>query len=226
MLGDARPFSPDAFLCLGDVAAMGAWPRESLDAVRSLGCPVVMGNADEDLLSPRAFTPRGFPDEQEIHDLDTWAREQLTPDDLAFVRTFQPTVELDVGGVRLLAFHGSPAGNRDEVGAETPEQRLGDLRRAHGGQGWWVGGHTHRPLLRTLDGWSLLNPGAVGLAFEQRGGRFVNVARAEYLLMDVVRGAVSLSYRRAPFDVRAVQGAIRARGLPHAEWWANEWVGS
>ena len=223
LLAEARRLSPDAYLCLGDVAAMGAWPRECLDLLRSLNCPVVMGNADEDLIEPRAFAPQGFPDEREIHDLDTWAREQLTEQDLAFVRTFQPTVELDLGGVELLAFHGSPASCREVIGAETPETRLAELRAIHGDAPLWVGGHTHLSLLRRLPGWTLLNPGTVGLAFEQREDQYVNVARAEFLVLDVNGGKVQFNFRFLPYDVEAVRVGIRSRGMPHAEWWAKEW---
>jgi hypothetical protein len=37
-------------VCLGDVAAGGPQPREALARLRELGCPVVLGNADEWLL--------------------------------------------------------------------------------------------------------------------------------------------------------------------------------
>lgn len=223
-LADIRMQAPDALICLGDVASTGAQPRECVQLLHSLNCPVVMGNADEDLLSPRPFTPRGFPDEREIHDLDEWARQQLTEIDLDVVRTYQATVELDLNGVRLLAFHGSPASNREEVLAQTPETKLDELRTAFGQQPIWVGGHTHRQLFRTLPGWTLLNPGSVGLAFEKRGERYVNVARAEYLLLDVERERVSVTLRRVPFDVQALRAGILAAGLPHATWLAEQWV--
>ena len=75
----------------------------------------------------------------------------------------------------------------------------------------------HAPLLRTLDGWRLLNPGSVGLAYEKRGERYVNISRAEYLLLD----GDDVQFRRVPYDVRAVQDGIRERKMPHADWWAR-----
>ena len=74
VLADIRGQSPDALLCLGDVAASGAWPGECIQLLETLNCPAVLGNADEDMLKPRPFEPRGFPDEQEIYDLDEWGR--------------------------------------------------------------------------------------------------------------------------------------------------------
>jgi predicted phosphodiesterase len=216
-LADMRSQSPDALVCLGDVASGGAWPRECIHLLDSLGCPVVMDNADEDLIRPKPFQATGqFEHEQEIYDLDEWCRAQLETDELGRVRAYQPTGELP----GLLAFHGSPADCREVVGADTPPERLDELRAVSGRQAVWVGGHTHAPLLRTLDGWRLLNPGSVGLAYEKRGDRYVNSSRAEYLLLD----GEQVEFRQVPFDVKAVQAGIVERGMPHAQWWAGEWT--
>ncbi|WP_281416269.1 metallophosphoesterase family protein [Deinococcus aestuarii] len=123
----------------------------------------------------------------------------------------------------LLCFHGSPERDDEELRAETPATRLDALRVAYGTQARWVGGHTHKPLLRTLDGWTLLNPGSVGLPFEQRGGRDVNLARAEYLLLDRAPGGWQPTFRAVPYDVREVQQGILTSGMPHAEWLAAQW---
>ncbi len=132
------------------------------------------------------------------------------------VQTYRATAALP----GLLAFHGSPADCREVIGADTSAERLEQLRAAHGQQAVWVGGHTHAPLLRTLDGWRLLNPGSVGLAYEKRVDGYVNVSRAEYLLLD----GDSVQFRRVPYDVEAVRAGILGRGMPHAEWWAGEWA--
>ena len=216
VLKDLRGQAPDALLCLGDVTADGARPGECLHLLASLKCPVVLGNADEDLLRPRPFSPRGFPFEREIDDIGEWGRAQLSAAELDVVRGFQPLIELP----GLLAFHGSPESCREVIGAETAAERLEELRAVHGQQAVWVGGHTHLPLLRTLGGWRLLNPGSVGLAYQKRGGSYVNVSRAEYLLLD--EGGVQ--FRRIPYDVAAVRAGILSSGMPHAEWWAGEWV--
>jgi predicted phosphodiesterase len=216
MLADVQQYAPDALLCLGDVTAGGAWPRECVQRLASLDCPVVRGNADEDVLVPPPFVPRGqFPDERQIYDLDEWGRAQLTTHELALIRRYPPTVAQP----GLLAFHGSPASCREVIGAGTPAARLDELRAEYGRQPVWVGGHTHAPLLRTLGGWRLLNPGSVGLAGEVRAGRYVNVAQAEYLLLE--DGHVT--FRRVPYDVRAVQTGILASDMPRRDWWAAEW---
>ena len=52
VLADLERERPDHVLCLGDAAATGPRPRETVGRLRGVGCPVVMGNADDDLLRP------------------------------------------------------------------------------------------------------------------------------------------------------------------------------
>ncbi|GAA5532921.1 metallophosphoesterase family protein [Deinococcus aluminii] len=220
-LADMRAQGAEAFVCLGDVAMDGAWPRECVAEVAALGCPVVRGNADREMLeSPRLFTPRGFPDEREIWEIGNWSAAQLTDGEREVLRGYVPTAEFP----DLLCFHGSPERDNEELTAQTPDARLEELRTAHGRQAIWVGGHTHKPLLRTLDGWTLLNPGSVGLPFERRGERYVNPARAEYLLLERRAGGWQPTFRAVPYDVEEVRRGLLASGMPHAAWAAGDWV--
>ncbi len=50
VLADLEKMGADELVCLGDVASFGPQPRETLRRVQALGCPVVMGNADWELL--------------------------------------------------------------------------------------------------------------------------------------------------------------------------------
>lgn len=220
-LADMDAHSPDVRVCLGDVTMGGAWPRECLQVVAALGCPVVSGNADRQTLeAPQPLQPRSFPDEQEIHDIGQWSAAQLTETERDTLRSFVPTVELE----DLLCFHGSPARDDEVLDAGTPAERLKELRAEYGQQSIWIGGHTHQPLLRSLDGWRLLNPGSVGLPFEKRGGKYVNLARAEYLLLDWTGGDWAVTFRRVPYPLAPLREGILASGMPHARWLAAEWV--
>lgn len=49
-LTDIDKIGADELVCLGDVASFGPQPRETLRRVQALGCPVIMGNADRELL--------------------------------------------------------------------------------------------------------------------------------------------------------------------------------
>ncbi|WP_420596052.1 metallophosphoesterase family protein [Deinococcus sp.] len=219
---ELRQQAPDLLVCLGDVAMTGPFPNECLQAVAALDCAVVMGNADSELLRPWPdFKPRSLSDERELYDLDAWSHAAVGESGRAIVRTFEPMVR-PVPGV--LAFHGSPASNTEVLDAGTPEERLSELRDEFGSDSLWIGGHTHKPLLRTLDGWQLLNPGSVGLPFELRNGRYVSPARAHYLLLDEAPGGWTVQFRQVPYPVERIREGLLTANVPHAGRWASDWV--
>ena len=53
VLNDIEEVGAEQIVCLGDVAGFGPQPREALASIKALGCPVVMGNADMEMLRPR-----------------------------------------------------------------------------------------------------------------------------------------------------------------------------
>ena len=76
VLEDASRQGCTDWVCLGDLVGYNANPRECLEKVREMGCPVVRGNHDEDAggdhslenMNPTAATAL------------EWTREQLTPE--------------------------------------------------------------------------------------------------------------------------------------------------
>ncbi|MFB9992185.1 metallophosphoesterase family protein [Deinococcus oregonensis] len=220
-LTDMARQAAEAFICLGDVAMDGAWPAECLQRIAALGCPVVRGNADRILLeAPQPFAPRGFPDEEKLHDIGEWGRTQLGDTEVQLLQTYTAHAEWP----DLLCFHGSPERDNEELTMHTPEARLDELRAEFGQQAVWIGGHTHQPLHRQLDGWTLLNPGSIGLPFEKRGNRYVNLARAEYLMLERTATGWTPTFHSVAYDVADVRRGILSRRLPHADWLAREWV--
>src|SRR5215475_6276120 len=93
VLADIEALRPEQIVYLGDVAATGPQPRQVVARLRALGCPVVMGNADAWLLAP-ATEEAADEDTRKILEIDHWCAAQLAPADLAYLRTFAPTVEL------------------------------------------------------------------------------------------------------------------------------------
>jgi predicted phosphodiesterase len=222
-LADIEALRPDQVVCLGDVAALGPQPRQVVERLRALGCPVVMGNADAWLLDP-PVEASADENTRRFEDIDRWCAAQLAPTDLAFLRAFAPTVELPLGDrATLLCFHGSPQSYDDIIVATTPDD---ELARMLGGCRATVlaGGHTHAQMLRRYQEMTVLNPGSVGLSFEYNSaGSARNPPWAEYAVVDWARGRLSVELRRVPFDAGALAQAAFDSGMPHAEWWARDW---
>lgn len=208
----------DGVVGLGDISSNGPSPRECLARVLDLGCPVILGNADEALLERRE--DQAADDRQRIIiDQTLWAREQLTGEDLGAIAGFLPTHRVVLGPDHaLLCFHGSPRSNREVLTATTPDEEL-DLALAGFDATLLAGGHTHQPLLRRLGPLTLINPGSVGMPFVNpfRGGELWRPAWAEYAVVESRAGALNVEFRRAPFDFERLRAELRGSAMPHAD---------
>ena len=216
---------PDQIVCLGDVAATGPRPREALALLRDVGCPVVMGNADAELLDPSDTVSDPDDFTANILDITRWCADQLDAEDRAFIASFRPTVEVELGaGNRLLCCHGSPRNFDDVIVAATPDEEIDGMIGGREAE-VYAGGHTHIRMLRAWRGREIVNPGSVGLAYRFLPDGSVRLPPwAEFaLLSSSDEGAVSVDFRRAPYDREATVRAMHERGMPHAAWWSADW---
>jgi predicted phosphodiesterase len=210
----------DDLICLGDVAALGPEPGAVLARLRALQCPVVMGNTDAWLLSP---PPTIADDIDRV--LTPWCIAQCSGADLAYVRSFPPTIERPLGDERtLLCFHGSPRSYDDVILSTTPDDTLdgmlGDMRAAI-----LAGGHTHLQMLRRYGDAHLINVGSVGLpgVGPKAAQRNRHVRWAEYAVIEADGERVDISLRRTPLDIDQMVERARASGMPAVDWWATLW---
>lgn len=212
-------------VCLGDVATLGPQPHEAIARLRALGCPVVMGNTDAMLLAPhRAAIPASGELSNEY--FDQWSAAQLTPDDLAYLRTFQPTISLPLSAdTTLLCYHGSPRSYDERITAETPDDELQEMLAATPAQ-LYAGGHTHQQLFRRHRDVLVLNPGAVGFVKDAIPPATLvgNPSWAEYAVIASDDGGwLDVSLRRVPFDLDALFAAMDATGIPREQWRKGDW---
>jgi predicted phosphodiesterase len=214
VLADIDRRGAEAVVCLGDVAATGPQPAEAVARVAELGCPVVMGNTDEWLLEPRDEAIEDD-DTRRIVEIDLWAHDQLDGSQRELLRGYLPLVALD----GLLGFHGSPRSNTEVLLSTTPDAELTAMLAGHHQQ-VLAGGHTHLPMLRRHGGSLVINPGSVGMPFEQVDGGFRNPPWAEYAIVE--DGQVE--FHRVPVDVGEVTSAALRSGMPNASWWVKDWA--
>jgi predicted phosphodiesterase len=210
----------DDLICLGDIAALGPEPGAVLARLRTLRCPVVMGNTDAWLLSP----PTAVADEID-RVLTPWCIAQFSDADLASIRAFPPTIErpLDAGR-SLLCFHGSPRSYDDVILSTTPDDildgMLGDTRAAI-----LAGGHTHLQMVRRYGDAHLINVGSVGLPSvgPRAAQRNRHVRWAEFAIVETDGERLDISLRRTPLDIDQMVAQARASGMPAVDWWVTLW---
>ena len=214
----------ERIVCLGDVATLGPQPREVVARLRALGCPVVMGNTDAILLAPQPKEGATGGDLSNEY-FDQWCAAQLTSDDLAYLRTFQPTISLALeDGVTLLCYHGSPRSYDERITAETPDDALHEMLAAVPAR-IYAGGHTHQQLLRRYRDVLVLNPGTVGFVKDALppAEPIRNPSCAEYAVLTSDGGRLDVSLRRVPFDLDALFAAMDTSGIPRAQWRKGDW---
>ena len=211
VLADARDQGCTSYICLGDVVGYNANPRECLQIVQSLKCPVVKGNHDDYASSDSSLESFNPLAEVAIQ----WTRDQLNPSEKTWLGGL-PFISKVRGFTVVHASLDDPAGwgyvlNQLDAAASFSKQTT-DL---------CFFGHTHTPRAYIKDS------SVVGLPFEQlileSGKRyFVNAGsvgqprdgdwRAAYVVFDQEKRVIRL--RRLRYDLPKTQAKILAAGLP------------
>jgi predicted phosphodiesterase len=212
VLADAQKESCDAYICLGDVVGYNANPRECIDRVRALNCPVVKGNHDDYAASEstlESFNPLA---EVAIQ----WTRDQLKEEEKKWLAALPLTLQVN-GFTIVHATLEDPGGwsyvlNQLDAAASFSRQTT-EL---------CFFGHTHSPRAYIKES------SVVGLSYENltlhKGKKyFINVGsvgqprdgdwKAAYVLFDEERRSIQL--KRLQYDLSRAQEKILASGLPY-----------
>ncbi len=181
----------DAIVVGGDVL-WGPFQSECVTALRAVGSRFLAGNCEREVLAAVGESSR-------------WCREQLTPDEVAFVSAWPATLELDVDGLgRVLFCHATPRSDDEILTRMTPD---GEVALALLGvdADVVVCGHTHVQLDRRVPSAPrLVNAGSVGLPYQGETGAF-------WVLLDA-----DVELRRTPYDVESAIAALSETGFRSA----------
>lgn len=169
-------WQPDAVIMAGDLVNRGPRPAECLRFVqekqKTCGWQVIRGNHEDYVISQaKPDAPRSGP-AFEVHRASIWTYEQLERDVSALeAMPFQQSL-VDPSGGEVRVVHGSMVGNRDGIYPETSDKELGVkienpvCTPPSPPPVLFCVGHTHRSLIRRLDGTLVVNAGSVGLPFD------------------------------------------------------------
>jgi predicted phosphodiesterase len=178
----------DSWLLGGDYALFGAWPRETVERLRSLDARWIRGNGERWTADP-SDAP------EPVHGAIERCHELLGDELVAELAALPERLADDA----VLYCHGSPVSDVQSFFPEPApgeEDLMGDVA-----DGRLVFGHTHLAFARTgPHGVELVNPGSVGMPFD-------GDHRAAYA---VVRDG-DVEHRRVPYDHQASADAIRER---------------
>jgi putative phosphoesterase len=194
VIDDIDRWRPDQVIVGGDVINRGPRPRECLDLVldrvRTQGWQCVLGNHEEYVLSHAAPDAVRSGPRFEIHRNSFWTYQQLQAD-LATLAAwpFQHDVQYANSAVRVV--HASMLGTRAGIYRETTDAEL--RQKIAPPPDVLIVGHTHKPLIRTLDQTLVVNVGAVGLPFD-------GDVRASYGQLAWQAGNWQVAVKRVAYD--------------------------
>jgi predicted phosphodiesterase len=211
VLADLRETSPDLILHGGDLVSGGSRPAEVVDCVRDLGWRGVFGNTDEAVARPETleeFAARSPAPQslwEAVREMTAFTRETLGKERIAWLGAL-PRVLIHPP---VALVHASPADAWRSPLADASDAEL-ESTYSPLGQAIAVYGHIHQPFVRDVAALTVINTGSVSQSLD-------GDPRASYLLID--NGTPTV--RRLEYDLEREIHAIRASGLPHADWMAR-----
>lgn len=119
-------------------------------------------------------------------------KQAMSTDEKDWLLQLPQSAEVELEKVYFHINHGSPFSLDEYV---YPDVSTEVLKRCHVGSGFTVVGHTHYPLIHTIGGSSLVNPGSVGQPRDIGG-------LASYTVINLSNHIVR--FKRIPFDTSKV----------------------
>lgn len=214
VLADIDRVGCDEVICLGDVATLGPEPNAVIEILRRRTTRRILGNHDDFMLNRDLI--HSYTEVPVVVDSVEWCRARLSADEIDFLRTFSPNLELPLGGgATLVLYHGTLRSHMEDLLATTPDEEVDEMLLHRRGT-IMAGGHTHLQMARRHDGIMIVNPGSVGLPFRDHPVNRppILLEHAEYATIDAVNGTLAVELRRVAVDKRAMAAAIAATDNP------------
>lgn len=213
VLAELDALGIERIVCLGDIVDLGPEPGEVVDRLRERDIPCIRGNHDR--LDEQLPVPR-------LRAVEDWTREQLSPEQRAWLDTLPTERWEDLDGCRVWCVHGSPDGLTAGFGADTPPEVL--ARWAEVPWDVLACGHTHVQCVRRFGSRTLVNVGSVAQPFAH--AREVpphTLPFCDYAVLEASGGAVSVQLRRRPLPLEPMLTAYRRSTFPDWEQWVRTW---
>ena len=223
VLQDARDQGATEFWFVGDFAGLGPEPVAVLERVNSIpGAKFSRGNSDRYVVTGENPPPSLEEVRADPELIPIYANIAAS---LAWTRGFVTgfgwfdwleSLPLEIrhttdSGVRILAVHASPGTDDGEgIHAAQSDQEVRAIIAGCGADLVFVG-HTHEPVVRRVDGVTVVNLGSVA---NPKGFD----SRASYAIMEFDEDSVTVRHRRVAYDHAAFEKSVHAVRHPAAEF--------
>ncbi|WP_457638351.1 metallophosphoesterase family protein [Oceanithermus sp.] len=189
-------------LCTGDVVGYGPHPHEVISLLRERKINCTLGAADANLAFPFAKTER----EGVAEEIIEWSREQVTDEDLNWLRQLPVTYRLRTSYGKLRGFHGYPYQPEKRFPLSKPTAELLPIFERLGSRILVTGG-SHIPFHRRVSDYWLIDPGSVGMTLGGEPG-------ADAMILEITANGVDVEVLKLAYDFGQTLFDVQAWGLP------------
>ncbi len=206
---DLKASGAQKVLVLGDLVGYLTRPNEVVQFVRTAGWECVVGNYDLAVLTgpehgPARYLAPGL--SEQALEVFRWSCQATGAQARRYLSGLAQRRKIEIAGRRILMVHASPAGIRDYVYPDTPDEKLSRWLNEEEVEVLLLG-HTHIPFVRKLPKGLVVNPGSVGKSKDAD-------PRASYALVELTPSGLYATIRRVAYDIDAEAALLKAAGFP------------
>lgn len=217
VLADIDAQGVDATYHVGDLVGYAPWPDETVALIGERGIAGVAGNYDSTVATRYKHCGCRYEDprQEELSHLSyAWTLEHASDATRRALGALPFRLDVRLGGGHqsgpsLILVHGTPTLNTVYWTEDRPDSFCAKMAQLAGATAGDViaFGHTHKAWHRTVEGVHFVNTGSVG---RPKDGDW----RAGYVVLTHQGSAVTVDFRRVPYDVERAATAIEASALP------------
>ena len=212
VLDEVRDAGAGLVVVAGDVLP-GPMGAECLARLGALETPVRYLSGNGERVTLAAVDGKPLTEVPEAHRPPIeWGAARLSPDQVTALRLWPPTVDVAIDGLGAVhCCHATPRSDTEIVTRLTPEARVAPAFLGVSAP-LVICGHTHLRMDRSIGGRRVVNPGSVGMPFDEPG--------AHWLLLD--KDGPRFVHTR--YDLESAAARIRDTAYPGADSFAASYV--
>jgi putative phosphoesterase len=196
----------DAICNCGDSTVYAPFPNETLQWLQERHAHSILGNTDHKVLTLLQGKTFNKPHDEEKRIMYRSTVQALNEQSKEYLISLTDSLTLELGGLTIGLFHGSPDHPRELLFAQTSDTRFEELSRITDCR-IVVTGHSHSPYHKHIQGTHFINPGSAGRMFDGN-------PEASCATLTLSEQGVQVSLHRIPYPVEEVVTALQQQHLP------------